>query len=69
MQKTFCDINKIIEIATGNYENARKNMNKHTTEQITRFMSILKSCGRTKDEIFSITALMKTEDMMLEIAE
>ncbi|MBR7132352.1 MAG: hypothetical protein IKD04_02360 [Clostridia bacterium] len=44
-------------------------MNEHTTRQITRFMGILKAMGLTKEEIFGICSLMKTEEMPWEIIQ
>ena len=42
-------------------------MNEHTQKQLTRFMSVLKHMGLTKEEIFGICRLMKSEDMPWEI--
>ena len=44
-------------------------MNKHTEEQLTRFMGILKALGVDKEQIFGICSLLETEDMMLEIVD
>lgn len=44
-------------------------MNEYTEKKLAAFMSILRHCGLNKEEIFAITSMMKTEDMMLEIAE
>lgn len=44
-------------------------MNQHTFNQITRFMGVLKNFDLTKDEIFMITSMMQTEDMMLEVVD
>lgn len=44
-------------------------MNKHTEEQLIRFMRILIKLGLTKDEVCGICSFLKTEDMMLEMVE
>ena len=44
-------------------------MNRHTEEQLTRFMGILKALKLTKEEIFGICTFMKTEEMMMEVLE
>ena len=44
-------------------------MNKHTEKQLTRFMSILKYCNLSKEEIFSICSMMKTEQMLVDIVK
>ena len=42
-------------------------MNKHTQEQLTRFMGILKALKVPKEQIFGICSLLKTEEMMVEM--
>lgn len=44
-------------------------MNKHTEEQLTRFMGILKALKVPKEQIFGICSFLKTEDMMLEMLD
>ena len=44
-------------------------MNEHTSQQITRFMGILKELGLTKEEIFGICTFLKTEEMMIEMVD
>lgn len=42
-------------------------MNKHTEDQLTRFMGILKALKVPKEQIFGICSFLKTEDMMMEM--
>jgi len=44
-------------------------MNEHTEKQLSRFMSVLKHMGLTKEEIFGICSMMKTEEMPWEIMQ
>ena len=44
-------------------------MNEYTRKKIGAFMGILKKLGLQKEEIFAISSLMKTEEMMLEIVD
>ena len=42
-------------------------MNEHTSNQLTRFMSILKTLKLSKEEILGICSLLETEEMMVEM--
>ena len=42
-------------------------MNKHTQEQLTRFMGILKALKVPKEQIFGICSFLETEEMMMEM--
>lgn len=42
-------------------------MNKHTEEQLTRFMGILKALKVPKEQIFGICSCLKTEEMMMDM--
>lgn len=42
-------------------------MNKHTEDQLRRFMGILRALEVPKDQIFGICSFLETEEMMLEM--
>ncbi|MBQ8782206.1 MAG: hypothetical protein IJZ57_00330 [Clostridia bacterium] len=58
-----------IEITRGNYKKVSAIYERLYRKKLTHFMGMLSACGLSKEEIFATCSEMKTEKMMLDIAD